>query len=227
MLTIIGRPSIVMDNPLAFITPCATIVAGGSSTGKTVLVSHILNNLDYCYDKPTRKIMYFYTVYQPIFLQLEQELENIEFFKGLPTEEHLEAVEDANFHDIIIMDDLLAECSSSQFVENLFVRNSHHNNISLILITQCLYYAGKNRKTQANNAQYFIFLKNKAALATINTFARQRFPLRSRQFMEIYQDATKKPFSFLIADFHAKSDDKYALRAGMLPGDDKIIYKMS
>ncbi len=216
-----------MDNPLPLISPCATIVAGGSSTGKTVLVSKILLNLSYCYDKNVRKIMYFYTVHQPIFLQLEQQLDNIEFFCGLPTPEHVTALEDANFHDLIILDDLLAECSSSQFVENLFLRISHHSNISLIMLAQSLYYAGKNRKTQANNAQYFIFLKNKAALDQINNFARQRFPHKARSFLMAYNDATDKPYSYLIADFHARSDDKYGIRTGMLPWEEKIIYKIS
>ena len=43
----------------------------------------------------------------------------------------------------IIIDDLLRESSSGGVIVNLFSKGSHHNNLSVILITQNIFHQGK------------------------------------------------------------------------------------
>jgi hypothetical protein len=211
-------------NPLAILSPSCTIVSSASGTGKSVLDARILENVNWWYDKKVRKILYFYSVHQELYEQLEQKLDNISFFNCLPTNEILEQVSDVAYHDVVVIDDLMSEAANSSVVEDLFVRKSHHSNTSLIIQNQNLFCSGKHRRTQNSNSQYTIFLKNPCGVDQVATFAKQRFPGRSQYFMSAYFDATDRLFSYLLVDSHPKSDARYALRNGLFPGDDIIVY---
>jgi hypothetical protein len=200
------------------------LVTGSSGTGKSYLVAKILENVDWCYDKKIQNIYFFYSVHQPLYEILEQKLPNITFLNTLPTEELLQPLMNPDVHDLVIVDDFLRESAGSTVIEDLCVRTSHHNSISVILINQNLFYGGRNRRTQNTNSQYTIFLRNPSALDQVATFGRQRFPGRSKYFLEACADAMRGQFGYLLVDGHAQSDTRFALRTGILPGDELIVY---
>ena len=65
-------------------------------------------------------------------------------------------------HDqtLLVLDDLMSECSKDQRVSDLFTRGSHHKGISVLYLTQNLFPPGKLSRTISLNSHYFIIFKN-------------------------------------------------------------------
>ena len=215
----------IMANPLPFPTPATVVVSGASGSGKSWLTSNILQNADWCFDKPTDKIVYCYAHHQPIYETLEQKLDNIQFYNCLPTEAILEEINDPAVHSILVIDDYAAECARSSLVEALFTRISHHGNLSLIILAQNLYESGAHRRTQSLNTQINILMRNPMGIDQINVFARQRFPGRSRAFLDTFHKVTSAKFTYLVIDAHPQSEARFNVRTGLFPGDDIIVYQ--
>ena len=216
---------IIMENPLPFHTPCSIVVSAASSCGKTQLVAKILDHLSWCFDKPTRRVIYCYAHHQDVFEKLEKDHENITFHNCLPTEDILEEISDPTHHDLLILDDFAKESGESGLIESLFVRGSHHTNVSVILLTQNLYHNTRFRRTQALNTHYNLFLRNPMGIDQIATFARQRFQGRSKAFLETYLKVTTPLYSYLLVDSHPRSDPTYSVRTGVFPRDELIVYQ--
>ena len=216
-----------MENLAPIITPATVVIFGSSGSGKTCLTSEIIKHRDYCFDKPVQRIYFFYACYQKQYQELENQIPHINFFNCLPTEEHINELSDINSHDLIVLDDWGQECARNQVVLSLFVRDCHHKNISLILLTQQLYHPGACRRTQSVNTTCNIFMRNPAGSDQINIFSRQRFPGKSKEFIATYEKVTRKPFSYLIVDSHSKTDPQISIRTGLFPGDDIIVYQFN
>ena len=67
-------------------------------------------------------VIYCFNVYQkPLFDQMKTEIENIEFFEGLPGRENLHEWNRINSsHKGIVLDDLLPKASASNDIVDLF-----------------------------------------------------------------------------------------------------------
>ena len=91
---------------------------------------------------------------------------------------------------LIILDDLLNEVHSKD-VCDLFTKNSHHRNISVILITQNLFHQGSFCRNISLNAKYSIALKNVRDKSQFQYLARQVHPEDSDSLYKAYLDATE------------------------------------
>jgi hypothetical protein len=67
-------------------------------------------------------------------------LKNVTFIKGVPGFENPE-----NVPTLIVLDDLMDSAYSTN-ISQLFTKGSHHNNISLVLITQNLFHQGPSSR---------------------------------------------------------------------------------
>lgn len=85
------------------------------------------------------------------------EVPTIEFIEGFPSS--FDGVIDPNLRNLIIVDDLMAECTKDANMTSLFTRGSHHRNLSVIFIVQNLFHAGKETRTISLNAQYLVIYK--------------------------------------------------------------------
>ncbi|GIY20858.1 hypothetical protein CDAR_607591 [Caerostris darwini] len=54
---------------------------------------------------------------------------------------------------------------------------------------------------------------------------RQLYPSQTKFFREVYEDATSKPFSYLLIDLIPDTDDSLRLRSGIFPGDKYCVYQ--
>lgn len=216
-----------MENPLPFNTPCTIVVFAGTSAGKTTLVSKILENASWCFRNPVKSIYYFGYHHQKAYDEMESKLENIRFFYSMPTEAILEPIFNPTTHDLVVIDDYGAQCANNEFVESLFLRGSHHLNLTVLLITQSLYFPGAKRRSQSLNTQYTILMKNPMGASQVQTFARQRFPGHSKEFISTYTKETSQPYSYLLVDSHPASDSQYAVRSGILPNEQISVFSFS
>ena len=84
-------------------------IVGGTGTGKSSWVFKFLRNLPYMFvDTPTKKVMYCYGIYQPLFDEIKRVIPAILFHEGLPDkEEMMELSRDG--HALLILDDLMQD----------------------------------------------------------------------------------------------------------------------
>ena len=206
--------------------PCTSMtISGCTNSGKTTWVHKLLRHLNGMYvDNPPQKILYCYGVYQPLFDEMEKTVPNLTFHQGLPSSSILDELTMDRKHALVILDDLMSHVTQSPDMETLFTQGCHHRNMSVIFITQNLYQQGKAARTIALNTQYLILFRNIRDASQISHLAKQMFPGQGHTLVEIYQDCTKKPYSYLVIDMSPQSEDKYRLRTNIFPGEDPLVY---
>ena len=91
---------------------------------------------------------------------MQRIIPGMEFVKGIP-----ENIEDEQFlnpiiQNRIVIDDLMSEASNDKRICDLFIKGSHHRNLSVICLVQNLYYQGKESRTMSLNSQYLVVFNN-------------------------------------------------------------------
>ena len=182
------------------------------------MVRKLLRHLNELFHPVPTKVIYCYGEYQKEF----DELYDVEFVEGFP--EDLKQLTQGHEQTLLILDDLMSECSKDQRVSDLFTRGSHHNGISVFYLTQNLFPPGKLSRTISLNSHYIIVFKNPRDSLGIATLSKQMFPGRSQYLRDSFHDATKKPFSYLLIDCHPQTPENIRLRTNILPGERHIVY---
>lgn len=90
--------------------------------------------------------------------------------------------------------------SENKHVTNLFCRQSHHMNTSVIMMVQDLFYNGSQRKTFLRCAHYLVLFFSLLDYSSIYAVARKIMPLKVTLFLNIFELATEKPHSYLFVD---------------------------
>ena len=195
-----------------FASPSTMTIVGVTNVGKSYFMRQLIKQN--VFETPPKKIYWFYGIWQDNF----EEMENVEFFKGLPdTFDHYFSGEPI----LIVIDDLQDVVTKSNEVENLFCRGMHHANATVCYLTQNLFYQGKNARNIALNSHYIILFKNPRGITQVQTLAKQT---GMRHLVSAYEDAMKEKYGYLVLDLCPHSRDEFRLRSHVLPGEDPIIY---
>ena len=136
-----------------FKVPSNFYISGQSQCGKSYLVRRLLYYLNELFHPVPSKVIYCYGEYQKEF----DELHGVDFIEGFPQD--LNEITQGHDQTLLILDDLMSECSKDQRVPDLFTRGSHHKGISVLYLTQNLFPPGKLSRTISLNSHYFIILK--------------------------------------------------------------------
>ena len=130
--------------------PFSMLVAGPRGAGESEFAEQLLFLKLYIITNPPKRIVWFYGRHQPdLFCSLTEEIPSIEFYKGLPL--NIEVMFDRSKCNICIIYDLMQSVSGNQLVENLFT-NGRHLNLSVVFVSQNLFYAGKKCRTISLNS---------------------------------------------------------------------------
>jgi len=157
-----------------------------------------------------KKILWCYGVYQDLF----DTLQGVEFHDGVPDGETLQS------GTLLILDDLMHEADDR--VEKIFTKYSHHRHISIMLLTQNLFF--KKTRTIGLNAHYMILFKNPRDATQIAYLARQMFPSKSKFMIEAFKEATSQPYSYFVIDLKPDTEERMRLRSGIFPDEKNYIY---
>ena len=201
-----------------FQSPSSILVVGPSSCGKTTFVSSLLkgDNPRKFFRKWIPNIHYCYGAEQPGFATLKKTIRNITFHQGIPSVADLTKWFKKTGGGLLIMDDLMKEGGSDSQVLDLFTRESHHRNITVMYLCQDMFPPGKYAKTISRNAHYIVAFKNPRDQLGFRNLVQQAFPQNWRDVVKVYKRATNRPYGYLILDFHPSSNDKYRLYANIL-----------
>ena len=182
--------------------PFTMLVSGPTGSGKTFWITKLINNVEKYCSPPPSKITYFYSEYQPIFNQMKK----VNFIRGLP--ENIMSKFDGNQAEWLIIDDLMFESTNSKVISELFTKGSHHRNLSIILLVQNFFTRGKESRNISLNSQYLVLFKNPRDQSIITNVAKQMIPGRTKKIQSIYEDATRKPYSYLFIDLKPETPDE-------------------
>ena len=131
-----------------FKTPANFYICGHSQCGKSYLVRSMLNNLDELFYPVPSRTVYCYGEYQPLFDDMLQTIPNISFVQGIP--EDLYDMMCPN--SLVVIDDLMSQCSKDERMSNMFTKGSHHKGVSVMYLTQNLFPPGKQSRTISLNS---------------------------------------------------------------------------
>ena len=207
---------------LKFKHPMTCMVAGPTGCGKTMFVRKLLKHKHDMFDPPPQRIIWCYGVYQSGYADIMKENPNIEFVEGLP--HNFETTINPKVHNLVVVDDLMDECGHDSKMSNLFTRGSHHRNLSVIFIVQNMYFKGKESRNISLNTQYLVFFKSPRDKSQITHLGRQLYPGNSKFVQEAYNDATLKPYGYLLVDLKPDTPEEYRLRTCVFPDELTIVY---
>ena len=194
--------------------PFTALAAGPSSCGKTVFTLKFISAAESMMTPPPERIVWCYGIYQDAF----DNYPNIEFNEGLPDHSSF----DGKVRTLLIIDDLMSETDDS--VVKLFTKISHHKSVSIIYLTQNLFYKSKQNRTISLNTHYMVLFKNVRDVTQITSLAKQMYPGKSKFMVEAFKDATSVPYGYLVVDMRPDLDDKYRLRSNIFPGELQTVY---
>ena len=129
-------------------------------------------------------------------------------------------------HDnsLLVLDDLMSQCSNDQRLADSLTRGSHRQGISVLYLTQNLFPPGKLSRTISLNSHYIMVFRNPRDSLGITTLAKQMFPKRADYLMEAFRDATSKPYGYQLIDCHQLTPEDIRLRTNILPGERQYAY---
>ena len=140
-----------------FVHPFALQVVGPSGAGKTVFVKQFLHNMGEVCTVTFDRILFYYGEWQDMYhTEFLVANKKIEFHEGLPNPNDYSFDNDKK--KLICIDDLYKEANTDAL--NLFTKGSHHKNISIIFITQNLFYKGSITRDLSLNTNYIVIFKN-------------------------------------------------------------------
>jgi hypothetical protein len=70
------------------------------------------------------------------------------------------------------------------------------------------------------NAHYLVLFKNPRDSTQIATLSRQIYPGKSKFLIESFQDATRKPYGYLVLDLKTDTEEAYRVRTCIFPEDE-------
>ena len=143
---------------------------------------------------------------------------NVEFHDGLPDL----IIFDGKSRTLLVLDDLMT--SRDDRVVDLFTKISHHRNLSVVYLTQNIFYKNKQSRTLSLNSHYLVLFKNARDASQVANLARQMYPGKSAFMIEAFKNATSAPYGFLLIDLKQETEDQLRLRTGLFPGDDLFVY---
>ena len=106
----------------------------------------------------------------------------------------------------------------------LFMKKSHHCNISVIYLVQNLFPKGKESHTISINMQYMVLFKNPRDNTQVVNLAKQMYPVRVQYMQEAFRDATSVPHGYLIVNLKWSTPEHLRLRSNMIPDSGTYQY---
>ena len=193
-----------------FCQPARIIIAGSSNSGKTQLTT----NLALKYADKFETIIVCGVSYHD--LQTSSISCEVKVFTDIVSP--FDYVDDDNKQRglLYILDDCFLEASQNKYVVDAFTKG-RHSNISIIFITQNLFFSGRHARNISLNASHYILTKNRDR-GQVEVLGRQLFgKSRGCDFGEIYKKALDlRNYGYLLIDLTPNTPEELQLRSNIV-----------
>merc|ERR1711867_290567 len=105
---------------------------------------------------------------------------------------------------LVVFDDLIGSNSLPE-IANMFTVDARHLNISMVFLSQRMFVNDEYFRQISQNCDYFCLFKNPRNSSEIRTLAQQMMP-GNMVLVDIYQDATERPFTYLFINLNQECD---------------------
>lgn len=206
--------------------PCNIFIVGPTGSGKTQFMKSALSLNQF--DPAPQRLIWIYAEWQEAYERLQQlavsdrlgRVRKIEFVKDSTDYDEIYETLNPKTANMLVIDDQMTEAKkNADHLANLFVKGSHHRNVTVVLMLQNMFEKGM--RTASLNTQYMVLLKNPRDRSQIGKLADQLMPNNRRFLVDVYEDATARPHSHLILDF--KQDTPEELRF-VASAQDKVTH---
>ena len=143
---------------------------------------------------PPQRIIWCYGQWQPSYFDMMRTMPGIEFNQGIPDDIDSEDYLDVSQRNLITLDDLMAQSAKDKRISDLFMKGSHHRNLSIIYIVQNVFHQGKEMRNISLNAHYIVLFKSPRDKQQISMLATQVNPGRVQEFMRSCYEPTSWVF---------------------------------
>lgn len=191
-----------------FMHPCTVRIVGPSACGKTTFLQKIIEQR-LIHPWPKRIIYFYGSRWQSKSFDYLEKIHNVKFIQGF--DEGMVSENDTEEPTLVICDDLLFELKDSEAAANLFMKGSHHLNLSAIIIEQALFPKGKQSVAMRTNTHYTVIFKSPSDGQGVATLGRQMYPNKGRYLVDSYCDSTRDPHTYLIIDSKQSTPDHLRL----------------
>ena len=157
---------------------------------------------------PPERILWCFGQWQPLYEELQKRIPYIEFVHGIPDHLHNPQFINAGTRNLIIFDDLMTEAKCDQRIADLSTKGSHHRNISIVYLTQNVFPQEKAYRDIALNMQYLVSFNNPIDRQQVATLARRIYPSTSVTFMKQFEEATSRPYGYLVVDLKSSTSEQ-------------------
>ena len=93
--------------------------------------------------------------------------------------------------------------------------------MSVLYITQNLFYQGRCSRTLHLNTSYNVLLRNHRNIQQIGILGRQVG--LGKKLVEAYRDATDKPYGYLVLDVSPSSSSDLQMRTNIFPDESPVV----
>jgi hypothetical protein len=210
-----------MKADLKFKHPTSCLLSGPSGSGKTSFCIRFLQNLKTLCTVADfiGGILWCYSEISAIPYRQLSGTKHVRFHEGVPADFNNSGEKPC----LIIVDDLL-NTAYSKDVCDLFTKDSHHRNISVILITQNLFHQGELCRDISLNAKYIVVLKIVRDKKQFSHLALQVLPHDSKVLSDAYLNATEEPHGYLVLDLSQDTNDRLWFRTCIFPEEEPSIF---
>ena len=202
-----------MSGGSLFKMPFTAIVAGPTGSGKTTWLIKLLTQADMLFTAQIDRLVYCYGKYlDSSFKILKQKYNFLETYEGIPDLQF-----DKQLNNVIIFDDLINEISKNEQISDYFTKGSHHDNLSIFVLTQNLFFKSPIIRTINLNAHYIIIFKNPRDSQQIQYLGNQIYGSKSRILRDIYNLACDNvPHGYIMLDFKQTTPADFRIKTNIL-----------
>ena len=131
---------------------------------------------------------------------------------------------------LLVIDDCLTDPKQSRCLGELFNVISHHQNISVILSIQNLFFCTQVQRAAVNtllrSCSYVTLFVNRRQTPVITQLARTYFPGEQHKLIEPFKCMLKKcePYKYIFIDLETDEEQYQVREGGLLPKDKCFIY---
>lgn len=201
--------------------PSSVILSGPSSSGKTTILGHIVEDSGSLYDLAPGNIILYYREEQSVYKAWVERGLISEMNEGFPDrEDFMTKIRDRKDDGgtLVIFDDLGLEMENNlDFMNELFTVIGHHYCVSIILVLHNLF--SRSLRTLSLNCNRFILTKSLRDRSQVRCLATQSFPGKVQYIMGAYEDAISKKYGFLVLDFSPSCDPNMVVTSGWFSWD--------
>ena len=106
----------------------------------------------------------------------------------------------------------IAKTKCDQRIADIFTKGSQNRNISIVYLTQNVFPQGQACRDIALNTQWLVLFNNPIDRQQVSTLARRIYRSTSAAFMRKFEDATARPYVYLVIDLKSGTSEQDRLQ---------------